>query len=86
MFALQQIQLITEFKTTLCELKNILLNQTSKINELTAEVEYIRKQINDHGKKFGACAEGFRQTKIVCEELTERICEASGVISNINLY
>ena len=67
---------INEFKTMLTEIKNILKSQSKEIASL-------KEELKDHGKKFKACSVAFNQTKKVCCELTERICEASGTISEL---
>jgi len=75
---------INEFKQLIKDLSNMILTLQEKQTGIAAEVQYIRQQLSSQGRKFQACATAFRQTKQVCEELTERICEASGVLSNID--
>ena len=74
---------IDEFRTAVLDIKNILSEIKTKQQEICLEIEHIRKINEQNMKKFKACHEAFDQTKIVCEELTERICDASGVISNL---
>ena len=74
---------INEFRTLLQEIKKICLKNQEKITSVDAELEIMRKRLVFQGAKFEACSKGFEQIKLVCEELTERICEATGVISNL---
>ena len=80
MFFQQQVE---HFETLISEVKNIVLHISAKQQKIEKDVQAIKNTIKDNNKKFKACAEAFNQTKIVCEELTERICDAAGVISNL---
>jgi peptidoglycan hydrolase CwlO-like protein len=80
MFFQQQVE---HFETLISEVKNIVLNISAKQQKIEKDVQAIKNTIKDNNKKFKACSEAFNQTKIVCEELTERICDAAGVISNL---
>ena len=75
---------INEFRTSLAEIKKILVKVLEKQTTIDCEIESLRRVMELQGQKFESCAEGYKRIQIVCEELTERICDAQGVISNLD--
>ena len=75
---------INEFRTSLAEIKKILVKVLEKQTTIDCEIESLRRVMELQGRKFEMCAEGYKNIQSVCEELTERICDAQGVISNLH--
>jgi hypothetical protein len=72
---------ISEFRELLKQIQQDLAEIKDRQTEVIVEVEIIRKKLTFQGKKFEACAEGYKNIVVVCEELTERICDSVGVVS-----
>ena len=72
---------ISEFRELLKQIHKDLTDMKARQTEVITELENIRKKLTFQGKKFEACAEGYKNIQTVCEELTERICDCAGVIS-----
>ena len=64
----------------MARLECIEANQTEMLKKIQ-EVEIGSK---NQAEKFTSCAMAFRQIRIVCESLTDRLDEACGTISSID--
>ena len=77
------LHLINELRQTL----NRILRTTAEIkcvqNEIVEDLDKVKEVIRANDKKFMACKTAFEQTKEVCEELTERISDAAGILSRV---
>ena len=72
---------IAEFRDLLKKIQKDLTEIKDRQTEVITEIEIIRKKLTFQGKKFEACAKGYKNIQTVCEELTERLCDCAGVVS-----